>query len=121
MNDSKIQGQLASLVTTALDQPTFASGRTAMAFDEIFGKPTGVKPKPMQVNMDLLKTHMGKFLPGVTFPENVYSEFIDYVSVHPRMFYFTKVKFVAAMNHLIIMLKPEITKHFKEQMPGMTG
>jgi len=57
----------------------------------------------------------------VSFPENTYSELIDYIAIFQHVYYFTKVKFVAAMSHLAILHKPELTRYFKEQMPGMAG
>lgn len=47
--------------------------------------------------------------------------FINYVALDPRAYHFTKVKFVAAVNHLIVKMKPDILKFFKDAMPGMQG
>ena len=58
---------------------------------------------------------------GASFTEEVLTKFIDYVAYQPRLYCFNKVKFVAAMNHLIIMHRPAFTKHFADSMPGMAN
>lgn len=50
------------------------------------------------------------------------AQFIDYVAYHPNKHYFTKVKFVAAVKHIIIALNKTAIIHFfdpKQPMPGM--
>ena len=96
--------------------PIFASGRTAAAFDEIFGK--AVRG---DINIDALKKAIARNMIGASFTEEVLNKFIDYVAYQPRLYCFNKVKFVAAMNHLIIVHRPAFTKHFAEDMPGMPG
>ena len=95
--------------------PIFASGRTAAAFDDIFG--TQVRG---DINIDALKKAIARKL-GESFTEEIFNKFIDYVAYQPRMYCFNKVKFVAAMNHLIIVHRPAFTKHFTDDMPGMPG
>ena len=58
---------------------------------------------------------------GEHFPDELLTQFVDYVSYHPNMHFFAKPKFCAAISHIIISLKPEISEFFKEQMPGMKG
>ena len=108
-------GPLLQFVTEYLSLPVFASGRTAIAYDEIFGK-TG-----QEVDVERMKKAIARSMVGKNYPEDILSKFIDYVAYQPRLYAFGKVKFVAAINHLIIGLKPNITKHFQDAMPGMAN
>lgn len=58
------------------------------------------------INVDALKKGISRHMTGSSFTEDVFQQFVDYVAFVPRMHAFTKVKFVAAINHLIIRFKP---------------
>ncbi len=63
-----------------------------------------------------------KLMAGSVYNEDVFVNFIDYVSYVARDHCFTKTKFVAAMHHLAIVNdKKAIIKHFKNKMPGMSN
>ena len=98
-------GPLLHFVNELLSLPVFATGRIAVAFDEIFGK-------TVDVNIDSLRKAIARHLIGKSFLEETLIKFIDYVAYHPRLHAFSKVKFVAAIEHLIIKFKPTISVHF---------
>ena len=68
-------GPLLFLVNQLLELPVFATGRTAVAFDEIFGKQLRA-----DINLDALKKALARAIVGANFTEEILSKFIDYVA-----------------------------------------
>ena len=58
-------------------------------------------------------------MPDKSFPGDAFASFIDYVAARPGANSIKKVKFVAAMNHLIVKLKADVAQRFLPPMPGM--
>ena len=58
-------------------------------------------------------------MPDKSFAGDVFAQFIDYVAARPGANTIKKVKFVAAINHLIVKLKADIAQRFLPPMPGM--
>ena len=92
----------------------FANARLDIAFDELFDQ-------NIEINVDKLKIGLSRVMTeGTDFNEGILAQFIHYVSFHPDKHYFTKTKFVAAISHIIIRLRPEIAAQFKvKNRPGM--
>ena len=115
--DNMMTGPLLEFVQSLLSLPIFAGGKVPDAFDQIFGTELD-KDRVKQIDAQALSKALVR-AGNVQASDTVQKQFIDYVAYHPNMFYFTKVKFVAAMYHLIIKFKPEIVNHLVEVMPGM--
>ena len=118
--DQMVTGPLQQFICDLLDLPAFAGGRFDSAYDELFGGDPA-KTKVIEINLDGLKKAVARSLVGKTFGEDLLTNFIDIVSYHPRIYSFSKTKFVAAMRYYAVKFRPQITRHFKEPMPGMAN
>ena len=114
----RLSPQCLELIQDILQHDQIIAGNVAQCYDEIF---TDQQTRQLIRDVDgqTLAKMIARSNVSQRYDQRSCDELVDFIAVRRGLQHFTKTQFVAAMHHMTIKLKPDIARHFKDDMPGM--